>query len=381
MPVNLDADIRNADWTKRSNDLPPIKSRAQLEALIRDIPHWLRDLPSANPEAVHSVWHLLTPQERLAYEDRELDMGMRLFSDPQSLVDNGSAVLSSLSNRETSAQVRSIRIAVERAFSSVGRRFGDDLDLDQIQERVTGLADYFLDELQDSYLPAVEDLVSRSERSALAELATARRTSTRSAARPSPVAISARRYALNRALRLVEDLSTTARTAARAILSRDDLQHATRVRRLRNVVGMNDRQHDSFLRSMSELESARGTTVVLGSFAKVEVPDEGLTDAEIHAAADRYAAHLIHQRSNLIALTEGVAIREEVRRTTWEREEPGARFKWVTRGATCAYCESLSGHVVEAMEPYVPLADGGPHGEIHTPPAHPGCDCTQAVLL
>ena len=380
-PVNLDADIRNADWTKTSDDLPEFKRREDLDAVIGNVSHWLRDLPSANPQAVGRVWHLLTSEERVAYEQRTIDdkrriPGQRHNASTGLLVATGSAVLSSLANRGDNQDSAAIAQSVQQAFADARSRFAVDASLDAIEHAVTGLADVFLESLKDEYLPAAVALVQKSEEAALADLELARGralSSDRSLARrrTPESAVSARRYALGRALRLVEDLSTTARTAARAILERDGLTHATKVRRLKNVIGLSDRQSDSFLRSMADLESARGRTITLGSFATVQVPSEGLTSEELAVAGDRYASYLTSQRADLIARTEGVTIREETRRGTWEREEPDAEFSWVTRGASCVTCEALSGKKVGPGQEYAP--------GVYVPPAHPGCDCTQAV--
>lgn len=372
MPVNLDADIRNADWTKaRTNDLPPMKRREELVAVVRDISHWLRDLPSANPSAVHSVWHLLTGEEQRIYSERRHREGVTGLP---TLRRDGSVVLSL---REAVTQ-SPLAAAVISAFESASARFNDDADTDALERSLAGLGDDLLESLRESYIPAVIELVHRAEDDAAHALTVARSRNAqefRSAARrrtPASVA-SARRYALSRALRLVDDLSSTARSAARDILSRSDLQQSTRIRRLRAVIGLNERQHESFMRSMSELPDAKSRTYDLGNFGRVDVPADGLTTVQLHSLADRYAAYLLNQRATLIARTEDVAIREETRRALWEREEPAAHFSWVTNEPACEQCQELDGTTVRAGEEYAP--------GIHVPPAHPGCDCTQAVRI
>lgn len=375
MAVNIDADIRNADWTKRANDLPPMPRRADLDALIRDVPHWLRDLPSANPEAVHSVWHLLTEHERMVYNERahsENRLGMPI------LRDNGSVVVSLRSG----AVAEPIVAAVIAAFEAAAARFSDS-GTAAIERALVGLGDGLLESLTETYVPAAIDLVLVAESEAASALQSARRVHGRfspeiefRAARPrTPASVAAaRRYALNRALLLVDDLSSTARKAARDILSRDDLKEATRVRRLKAVLGLNERQHDTYMRNLADISSASDKTIDLDSFGSVEVPAGGLSQSSFHALADRYAAHLLHQRATLVSKTEGTTIREESRRALWEREGgDGVAFVWVARGANCAQCTGLDGVEVGPGEEYAP--------GVHTPPAHPNCDCTQGVRV
>lgn len=377
MPVNLDADIRNADWTKTTNDLPAFHRREELAAVVRDISHWLRDLPSANAEAVSSVWQFLTEDERAIYNARRHNESRR--GDPI-LRDGGLVVLSLRAGGTSDNQSTPIAQALVSAFDHAASRFADDADTDAIERSLVGLSDHLLESLTDSYIPAVVDLVLEAEDSAAAALVAARRRSLaafRSAARrprTSASVAAARRYALNRALLLVDDLSATARTAARDILSRDDLRESTRVRRLKAVLGLNERQHDTYMRNLADISSARGTTIDLGTFGVVDVPVGGLDGPRFQALADRYASHLLHQRATLVSKTEGTTIREEARRALWEREAgDDVEFVWVANDENCAQCQALDGTAVRAGEEYAP--------DVLTPPAHPGCDCTQGVRI
>lgn len=375
MAVNIDADIRNADWIKhRTNDLPPMLRRADLDATIRDVPHWLGTLPSANPQAVNSVWHLLTEDERSIYNARRHRESMAATP---VLRDNGSVVLSLRAGAESP---KPITDAIVDAFEAAASRFTSD-DTAAIERALVGLSDDLLESLRDSYIPAVIDLVHIAEDDAARALTVARHrnrsaTDLRSAARPrTPASVAAaRRYALNRALLLVDDLSATARKAARDILSRDDLREATRVRRLKAVLGLNERQHDAYMRNLTDIGNARNRTIDLGTFGVVDVPASGLTSVQFAALADRYASHLLHQRASLISKTEATTIREETRRALWEREAgDDVSFVWVANDANCDQCEELDGTTVRAGEEFAP--------GIHTPPAHPGCDCTTGVRI
>lgn len=46
-PIEIDADMENADWTKTSWDLPPYKSKEFFQTMGNDVDlYWFRDTPT-----------------------------------------------------------------------------------------------------------------------------------------------------------------------------------------------------------------------------------------------------------------------------------------------------------------------------------------------
>ena len=198
----------------------------------------------------------------------------------------------------------------------------------------------------------------------------ARRIATIAKARYQSASESAKTWAQNRAVLIVDSANNASQQAvARA------LEGAARVPGWTSVEGLKDRLRGS----VTGLTERDGRAV--GNFMLKLSEDPSLSVAQIERAAETYSKQLLEKRIDNIARTELAEARSRGQREAWTqarvdgRLTSQARRTWRVGANPCQICEPMDGQSVGLTEDFTT----GLGDTVQAPPAHPNCECSQEL--
>jgi len=180
-------------------------------------------------------------------------------------------------------------------------------------------------------------------------------------------------WARTQSARLVTAVTDETRNIIREVVADAFTKNITvydTAKRLRSVIGLNNRQFESYMRFTENL----GNTL----------REQGLTGRAFNEALDRMSKRqydrMIKHRSEMIARTEIIMAENNGQYLGWQQAveqgyaDPKSMKRWSTSTdeRTCDICMPMNGMSVQWDQPY-------PNG-VFQPPAHPMCRCAISLL-
>lgn len=180
-------------------------------------------------------------------------------------------------------------------------------------------------------------------------------------------------WARTQSARLVTAVTDETRNIIREVVADAFTKNITvydTAKRLRSVIGLNNRQFESYMRFTESLGNS--------------LREQGLTGRAFQDAFDRMSKRqydrMIKYRSELIARTEIIMAENNGQYLGWQQAveqgyaDPKSMKRWSTSTdeRTCNICMPMNGMSVQWDQPY-------PNG-VFQPPAHPMCRCSISLL-
>jgi hypothetical protein len=189
-------------------------------------------------------------------------------------------------------------------------------------------------------------------------------------------------YGTDRVGALIKDIDEKTRERIAELVDQSlekGWQHQTLESKIRNMIGLSDRQVNAVEKLRSRLEDAdSGETIKFGSNS-VRVPRE-VSEEWISRQTEKYSDELVADRAEMIADTERSRAIHDGQRESWNAEGLPVETQrvWNAGSDFCPICGELDGQVTTLDGVYT-TEDGE---EYNGPPdPHPNCNCTEDLFV